>query len=73
MRKGTTPAATDLTAEERAELHAVYVTIPALHHIPFSLALQDGATRICLWNVAHARRKTLARKVAAVYVFELTP
>lgn len=73
MRNGTTPAAEDLTAEERDELYAVYLTIPSLHHISFSLTLQDSATRICLWNVAHARRKTRARKTAAVDVFELTP
>lgn len=69
----TTPAYKDLTAEQREELRAVYVTVHNLHHIPFEHCLLDTAFRICLWNVAQARRRKRARLAAATQVFELKP
>jgi len=68
-----TPALKDLTAGERAELHAVYASVPALHHLTFDAALDDRAILICLWNVNHARRKTRARIAGAAEAFELRP
>jgi hypothetical protein len=69
----TTPKLAELTADQRAELHAVYASVASLHHIPFELALADTAIRICLWNVAQARRKVRARQRAAAEFFELRP
>jgi hypothetical protein len=68
-----TPALKDLTDDQRADLRAVYATLPALHHLTFDECLTETSIRICLWNVACARRKTRARLAAAVQVFQLTP
>lgn len=68
-----TPAARDLTADERNELREVYLRTPPLHHLTFDQCLVDTAIRICLWNVAMGRRKALARRKAAEEIFRLTP
>lgn len=71
--KGATPQLQDLTDEQRAELHAVYAGLTALHHLAFEECLHDRSILICLWNVAQARAKTRARLRAATEGFELTP
>ena len=71
--KGTTPQLSAITAEQRAELQAVWVGINALHHLSFDECLHDRSILICLWNVSQARAKTRARLRAAAELFELTP
>lgn len=67
----TTPPYAQLTQEQREDLRGVYVSLSSLHHLSFEACLVDTAIRICLWNVAQARRKTRARKAAAAEYFEL--
>lgn len=68
-----TPALDQLTPQDRADMHAVYAGIRALHHMTFEQALADTATRICLYRTAQASRTARQERAAAAAPFALTP
>ena len=71
-------AAFGFTEAETLDMYAVYLSLPDVHQrMDFEEALADPAMRICLKNVAHARRQALARRRAQsandASQFQLTP
>lgn len=67
-----------ISEQERLDMFAVYLSLPDVHQrLDFEEAIADPAMRICLKNVAHARRQAIARRKANsandAARFELTP
>jgi hypothetical protein len=67
-----------LAEAERLELFAVWMSLTEVNsRMSFCQALSNHAMRICLKNVAHARREALARRKTKsandASQFQLTP